>query len=334
MVHPLRNIEDRRWALENRHPRLLILNPRAALLIAFLLTAPALSAALEVPPLRGRVNELAGLMPPERAHQLESRLEQFESETGHQVTVLTIPTLEGEDIEGFSIRVAESWKIGQKGFDNGVILIVAKNDRKLRIEVGYGLEGVLPDAIASRIIREIIVPHFRDNDFASGIEAGIDAILKVTRGESLPEMARPQRSPTGPISGDEGAVIAALFLAPFFAFMAGIFFGMFFRKKSSTIARLLLGGISGAVTSAFVASPFGALAYAGLGILIIILGFSLGALGSLREFWGSGQWSETGGRRYGGWGTGGGFGGGGFGGGGGFSGGGGGFGGGGASGSW
>jgi uncharacterized protein len=178
------------------------------------------------------------------------------------------------------------------------------------------------------------VPHFRDNDFAGGIEAGIGAIFKVTRGESLPELAQTQRSPTGLLTGDEGAAIAALFLAPFFAFMVGIFFGMLFKKKGSTLSRLFLGGVSGSVTSALVASPFGALAYAGLGILILILGFSLGALGSLREFWGSGQWSETGRRRYVGWGTGGGFGGAGFGGGGGFSGGGGGFGGGGASGGW
>lgn len=143
-----------------------------------------------MPPLRGRVNDYAGLMAPERVRALEERLARFEEETGHQVAVLIIPTLEGEDIEGFSIKVAESWKIGKKGFDNGVILLIARNDRKLRIEVGYGLEGVLPDAIASRIIREVIVPYFRANDYAGGIEAGVEAIFKVTQGEPLPEQAR------------------------------------------------------------------------------------------------------------------------------------------------
>jgi uncharacterized protein len=305
------------------------------LLITFVLVLASTLSALEVPPLRGRVNDLAGLLPLERARRLEERLAQFEAETGHQIAVLTIPSLKGEDIAAFGIRVAETWKIGQKGFDNGVILIVAKDDQKLRIEVGYGLEGVLPDVIASRIIREIIVPDFRGGDFAGGIEAGVDAILKVTRGEPLPQRGQAETGARGSGAGDDVAAIAAFFVAPFCAFMVGTFFGMFFRKKeSSTIKRLLLGGVSGAITSVLVASLFGALALVGLGILIVILGFSLGALGSLREFWRSGEWSGTGRRRHVGWDTAGGSGGRGFGSGGGFSGGGGGFGGGGASGSW
>ena len=146
--------------------------------------------ALDVPPLRGRVNDYAGVMRSDQAQALESQLAQFEQDTGHQVVVLTIPTLDGEDIEGFSIRVAENWKIGKKGFDNGVILLVAIKDRKLRLEVGYGLEGVLPDAIAKRITSEYIVPHFRAQDYAGGIIAGIDAVLKVIKQEPLPESAR------------------------------------------------------------------------------------------------------------------------------------------------
>ena len=162
------------------------------LLLTFALIPLNSASALDVPPLRGRVNDYAGLMAANRAHSLEERLARFEQETGHQIAVLTIPGLEEQDLEGFSIKVADTWKIGKKGFDNGVILLIAKNDRKLRIEVGYGLEGVLPDAIASRIIREVIVPHFRANDFAGGIEAGVEAILKVTSGERLPEAARTQ----------------------------------------------------------------------------------------------------------------------------------------------
>lgn len=181
-----------------REDRSAILTPQIILLTLSLAFASALSA-LEVPPLRGRVNDLAGLMPAARVQALEERLASFEKETGHQVAVLTIPSLEGEDLEGFSIRVAESWKIGKRGFDNGVILLIAKNERKLRIEVGYGLEGVLPDALASRIIREIIVPSFRANDFAGGIEAGVEAILKVTRGEPIPEAPRRRTSRQSPL---------------------------------------------------------------------------------------------------------------------------------------
>lgn len=162
--------------------------PGSILLVLLFLSLTAI--ALDVPPLRGRVNDYAGLMSPERIQTLEERLARFGQESGHQVAVLTIPSLQGEDIDGFGIRVAENWKIGKKKFDNGAILIISKNDRKLRIEVGYGLEGVLPDAIASRIIREVIVPRFRDGDFAGGIEAGVETILKVTSGEPLPEPAQ------------------------------------------------------------------------------------------------------------------------------------------------
>ena len=161
--------------------------------LAFLLVPTILSfaLALDVPPLRGRINDYAGLIPADRARALEERLARFEAETGHQIAVLTIPSLKGDSLEDFSIRVAEAWKIGKKGFDNGAILLIARDDRKLRIEVGYGLEGVMPDAIARRIIREVITPRFRSGDFAGGIEAGVDTMLKITKGEILPERTRP-----------------------------------------------------------------------------------------------------------------------------------------------
>jgi uncharacterized protein len=159
-------------------------------LLCVLLAYGSVVFALDVPALRGRVNDYGGVMSQEQVRDLESRLAQFEQETGHQVAVLTIPTLDGEDIEGFSIRVAENWKIGKKGFDNGVILVVAVKDRRLRLEVGYGLEGVLPDAIAKQIISDYIVPRFRAQDYAGGILAGTDAVLKVIKNEPLPESAR------------------------------------------------------------------------------------------------------------------------------------------------
>ncbi len=169
-----------------RHRALLRL---AVLPVLFNSAIISTALALEVPPLKGRVNDHARLVPAESARKLETRLAVFDQETGHQVALLTIPSLEGDALESFSIRVAETWKIGRKGFDNGVILLVVVKDRKLRLEVGYGLEGVLPDAIASRIIREIIVPRFRANDYAGGILAGIDAVLKTIRGEPLAKSA-------------------------------------------------------------------------------------------------------------------------------------------------
>jgi uncharacterized protein len=165
--------------------------------VIFLLLGSGLVSALDVPPLRGRVNDYAGVMSQEQARTMESQLAQFEQDTSHQVAVLTIPTLDGEDIEGFGIRVAENWKVGKKGFDNGVILVVAVKDRRLRLEVGYGLEGVLPDATAKTIISDYIVPRFRAQDYPGGIISGIDAVLKVIKREPLPEAARKKDSNQG-----------------------------------------------------------------------------------------------------------------------------------------
>src|SRR5262249_6186098 len=152
--------------------------------ILLLFASTHFAFALDVPPLKGRVNDYAGLMPG-YVGSLEERLSSFEQETGHQIAVLTVPSLEGEDIESFGIKVAENWKIGKKTHDTGAILIVGPKDRRLRIEVGYGLEGVLPDATANRIIQEVIVPRFRNNDYPGGIEAGIDAIMMTIKIEPL-----------------------------------------------------------------------------------------------------------------------------------------------------
>jgi uncharacterized protein len=262
-----------------------------------------------------------------RAQQLEQRLERFENETGHQIAVLTIPSLQGDALESFSIRVAENWKIGKKGFDNGVILVIAQNDRKLRIEVGYGLEGVLPDAIASRIIREVIVPRFRANEYVGGIEAGIESIMKVTRGETLPEAAR-ARAKSG--YTDISSLAPLLLYAALLALFVGI-----------TQRRLLRGTFGGAISGTAVALAGALGSGLGLWIAILLVGAVVGSLGSLyaSTAWG-GAWTGPRRGRYDSWDGSifrGGFGGGGFGGGdfgGGFSGGGGGFGGGGASGSW
>ena len=136
----------------------------------------------------------ASLLAPETRRSLEQSLAEFERTTGHQIVVHVTPSLEGMPIEDYSMQVAEAWRIGQKGLDNGVILTVAPNERELRIEVGYGLEGVLPDAITARIIREQITPAFRAGDMDGGVLAGVRAIMAAARGESLPlPAAKPER---------------------------------------------------------------------------------------------------------------------------------------------
>jgi len=159
------------------------------------------------------------MLPRQRSQDLAARLAAFEKETSHQIVVLTVPSLEGDPLEDFSIRVAEAWKIGQKGFANGAILIIAQKERKIRIEVGRGFEGILPDAIASRIIREVIAPRFRTGDFAGGIEAAVDQMIKVTRGEQLPAPpARQQRAK----SYDFKSIVATIFMVGLFALIVGI----------------------------------------------------------------------------------------------------------------
>ncbi|HXC94003.1 MAG TPA: TPM domain-containing protein, partial [Geobacteraceae bacterium] len=153
----------------------------SALLIWVALSSQAL--ALDLPALRGHVNDYAAMLSPERAAALEQQLSDFERSDSTQIVVLTIPTLGGESIEEFSIKVAEAWKIGQKGVDNGVILLVAKAERKVRIEVGRGLEGKLTDLVSGRIIRADIAPKFKTGDFDGGIVAGANALIEVAKGE-------------------------------------------------------------------------------------------------------------------------------------------------------
>ncbi len=153
------------------------------LLVAFFLFLPILSA-LQVPPrAHGYVTDRAGLLSPAAQKNLETVLRAFEEKTSNQVVVATFPSLEGDSLEDFSMRLAEAWKAGQKRKDNGVIFLIFKNDRKIRIEVGYGLEGALTDALSGQIIRQVVAPYFRKGDYPGGILAGTDAIMKATQGE-------------------------------------------------------------------------------------------------------------------------------------------------------
>jgi uncharacterized protein len=190
---------------------------------------------------------LAQLLHQDHLQILENKLAEFERNTSHQVAVLTIPSLQGENIEDFSIRVAESWRIGRKGFDNGVILIIALKDRKLRIEVGYGLEGVLPDAIANQIIREVIVPHFRNNDYGAGVDAGVNAILKTVAGESL-------HDPLVKSKARKHSLFTTLLGTVSITSLLAMAFGL---TQKSLLWGAISGGVTGATVGLFAALEFG-----------------------------------------------------------------------------
>jgi uncharacterized protein len=279
------------------------------LLLALLLCGLA-HAEVAVPGLSQRVTDLTATLDTSQIQALNARLAAFETGKGSQIAVLLVPTTQPETIEEYAIRVAESWKLGRKGVDDGVLLLIAKNDRKLRIEVGYGLEGALNDATAKRIVSEIITPFFKSGDFYAGIDAGVSAIIKVVEGEPLPPPA--QHAATQ--SGSNTDSLGNMFVTGFFIFMIGnIFLRQLLGRLSSG---LIVGGLIGAVAWVILSSLAWAVG-AALVAFVFSLIFGLNGRGSSFPV---------------GWGGGGG-GGGGFGGGG-FSGGGGGFGGGGASGGW
>src|SRR5262245_32721558 len=280
---------------------------------AALLVALPAAAEVAVPPLTGRVTDLTGTLSPSQVQSLDARLRDFERAKGSQIAVLMLPTTELETIEQYSIRVAEAWKIGRAKVDDGVILVVAKNDRKLRIEVGRGLEGAIPDGLAKRIINEAITPRFKSGDFYGGISAGTDAIMKLVKGEHLPS---PSRSRQVDLQGIDFHTI-------FWLFVALVLGDAIFKR---VLGRVPGAVVSGAIVGAIVWFAVGVLAFAVIGGLIGFFITLVNGLASRR-----GGWTSGGGWGGGGWsGGGGGF----SGGGGGFSGGGGDFGGGGASGSW
>src|SRR6267154_187851 len=288
----------------------------AAGAILLLAGLPAASGEVAVPPLSAHVTDLTGTLSAQQIRDLESRLAAFERGKGSQIAVLMLPSTQPETIEEYSIRLADAWKIGRARVDDGVILVVAKNDRKLRIEVGRGLEGAIPDGIAKRVIAEVITPHFKANDVYGGISAGTDALMKLIEGEGLP-------APRSGVTVD-GVHHAIDFQTIFLLFVALVVTHALLQRLFGRVAG---AGISGAIVGAIVWAVAGVLVFAVLGGLIGFVIALVNGMGGRRGGWTSGGWPG------GGWSGGGGFGGGGFGGGG-FSGGGGGFSGGGASGSW
>jgi len=160
-----------------------------AALLALCVQLPRVAHARDVPALSAHVNDTAGMLSADERARLEQKLVDYERKTSRQFALLTIDSLDGDDLEGFSIRVAEAWKLGQKGQDNGLVLLVVKNDHKLRIEVGYGLEDRVPDVVASRIINERMVPRIRSGDNDGAVRAGVDALLTAigsTPGKGVP----------------------------------------------------------------------------------------------------------------------------------------------------
>lgn len=268
-------------------------------------TAWAVGAEQPVPRLGARVNDLTGTLTADQKGVLEAKLTGFERQKGAQIAVLIVPTVAPESIEQYAMRVVEAWKLGRRGVDDGVLLLVAKQDRKLRIEVGYGLEGVLNDATAKRIIGETIGPQFVRGEFFAGIDAGLDAMIGVIAGEALPA---PAASTGGTSADDNMALLMAV------GFMLIFFFGRVLRAVLGRFLAATVVGLGAGVIAAMLLSSMLLAVIAG--VVAFFASLLFGTLSSAG--WSSGASS---------WGSGGG-------GGGGFSGGGGSFGGGGASGDW
>lgn len=190
---------------------------RRFLLFLCLLLLPFTAAALDVPKLAGYVNDHAGLISSSTELKIENFLRGFEASDSTQLVVLTIDSLQGEPLEGYSLKVAESWEIGQKGKDNGALLLVAKQERKIRIEVGYGLEGKLTDLLAGRIIDHEITPYFKAGDFEGGIIAGVTSMAEAVRGEYTGTGTTSRKKKRNPW----GALVLLLFLGPGLMLLGG-----------------------------------------------------------------------------------------------------------------
>lgn len=271
------------------------------LLAAGILFCPGALPALDVPPLKGYVNDYADMISPAAEAAIESELRAFEQSDSTQVVILTVPSLEGDVLEDYTIRVAETWKIGQKKKDNGVIFFAAKNDRVMRIEVGRGLEGVLTDLLSGRILDNIVRPGFKAGNFDTGFSEGVSAIVKACRGEFINDGPPDRSDVERPLSA------YMVFLLIIFYFVSVLL------QKFSRIA----GGIAGAlflpVIVHFAVLPLGIAGF----IITAVIGFFVSLVSPYIPIGGGsggGRWSSSGG--------------------GGFSGGGGSFGGGGASGGW
>jgi uncharacterized protein len=290
----------------------------ALLLAAFAAAAATPAEPIPVPRLTAHVVDLTGTLSAAERDALDAKLRAFESARGSQVAVLLVPSIGPETIEEFAGRVTDEWKLGRKGLDDGVLLAIAKQERKLRIHTGRGVQGTLTDALSKRIVSDIITPHFRNGDFAGGLDAGVDAIMKAIEGEALPLPAPKAHGRVDAVSSHSNLLFLGLFLVPV---VAVVLRGM--------LGRFLGAGATSGIAGVAIWLLFGSLA---IGIIAAIFAFlfTLFTGSGIARGVGRGGGFIPGG----GWGGGGGGFGGGGGGGGGFSGGGGSFDGGGSSGSW
>ena len=286
---------------------------RALLLALTLFGSFFADAQVAVPPLTGHVIDQTGTLTTEQKTSLEQTLTAFEARKGSQLAVLMLASTAPETIEQYALRVAEQWKLGRKKVDDGVILVVAKNDRTIRIEVGYGLEGVLNDATSKRIIDETILPRFKQQDFYAGISAGVGQIIGVVDGEPLPAA----REKSGAGTGDTGVIAGIRQYAPVL-FIVALVVGGVLRSALGKVPGAVVTGGAVALVAWFVAGALSIALVAGvIALFFTLLGGGMGGRGMGGYYGGGGLGGFSGGR-----------------GGGGFSGGGGGFGGGGASGRW
>ena len=287
------------------------------LMLMSLVFSTATIADAAIPPLKTHVTDLTATLSASETVNLEQKLAVFEKAKGSQIALLIVPSTQPETIEQYSMRVAEAWQLGRKGVDDGVLLLIAKNDRALRIEVGYGLEGAVPDAMAKRIIAEIIAPRFKQGHFADGINAGIEALIKLIQGEPLP---LPKNIRSGASTAETDSPLQSFISILIGSIVLGgvlqVFFG---RLIGATITGLGVGFIGWLSFSSITAAILTAIA---VFVINLFLHSGAGYYRSSRS-----GWRDRGYYRSGGFDRGGGFGGG-------FGGGGGGFGGGGASGRW
>jgi uncharacterized protein len=210
-------------------------------------------AEVSVPPLSHRVTDLTATLTSQQNTALENKLAAFEAQKGSQIAVLILPTTQGEDIAAFGIRVFDSWKIGRKNIDDGVILIIAKDDRKMRIEVGRGLEGAIPDAIAKRILAETIKPHFKNNNYAGGIDAGVNQVIKLIEGESLPAATTPESVATTASSDDsvDWFYVLTCLIAIACFIVIDLMFSKLFKDAKNILFPGIITGVVAAVMESF-----------------------------------------------------------------------------------
>ncbi|HOY70161.1 MAG TPA: YgcG family protein [Methylotenera sp.] len=267
-----------------------------ALCAMLLLVSRMAFALVDIPDVTAHVTDLTNTLTTQQQSALESKLAAFEAKKGSQIAVLIVSTTQPEDIAQYSMRVAEKWQLGREKVDDGVLVLVAKDDRKMRIEVGYGLEGAIPDVYAKRIVSDVMRPRFKQGDYYGGIDASVDTLISITDGEALPA---PEVNQSSQMSGDNALAlffVGTLFLTMFFHGILGRFFG-----SAAT------GGVMGGAAALLAATSTGiGVGIAAFLVSIILPSIFTGGGGSRRSggYYGggtsSGGWSGGGSSSWGG----------------------------------